>query len=80
MALHSYHDVHNHLIKPIAIEPLANGTTALVTTLLVLPGNRTTCTRMSLATALINLRGSSLLAYSESAVKAAQAIRRNNFN
>jgi hypothetical protein len=50
--------VDKYLIRPVAVEPTSDGVSAVVTTLIQLPGGKTAPIRMALASALVTIRGS----------------------
>jgi len=50
--------VEKYLIRPVAVEPTSDGVSAVVTTLIQLPGGPTAPIRMALASALVTVRGS----------------------
>lgn len=47
-----------YLIRPVAVEPTSDGLSAVVTTLIALPGGSTAPIRMSLGSALVPIKGS----------------------
>lgn len=48
----------NYLIRPVSVEPTWDGVAAVVTTLVILPGDRNTPVRISLATSLVSIKSS----------------------
>lgn len=49
--------MERYAIRPIAVEPTYDGLSAIVTTLMQLPGGKGTPVRMTLASALVSIRG-----------------------
>ena len=47
-----------YLIRPVAVEPISDGSSAVITTLIILPGASSAPVRMTIASTLVNLKSS----------------------